>query len=493
MDNSDAGRHESSRMTASVPRIITSERWPSKLRETCHACALSKVRCSKEKPSCTRCSKRGVTCEYIVTKRPGRKRDATKSTFVRGTRRQGFDAVAGLNGTDASCMWFEDMLPAASGRNGNANGNGDGNGRGGTSDKHLDSTQAEAHSPMLWPLTAGDAAELAVDVSDFLIPLITPLSSTFTVETPDFLGAADYVSAPNTPQNGQPMQDGSSVAQLLIPDGARQVHGAARGTLSLDLLSNSSPRSLYSVPASSPASRIVDDSDLSPTSCCCLVRALEIMARLSSSDTADPVVSATSRQNAIQDEALLGHAHAIPFLDTTFRANKQTIEALGTMLHGSCQEDVYLLTCMSMIVFKVLRRYEAAAGQSMSTDAHEAGHCYEMATLHVSRLEARQRHGAQDGDSLRRGAAQLVLGELHLVQQLVNRLSLRLRNSMDRTPDDGVDAEVGDGMLHGRATSFDDKADTSFFSAATLNRMEHDLRKALAMLSSNIINMLRRI
>ncbi|KAG5918947.1 hypothetical protein E4U53_004041, partial [Claviceps sorghi] len=488
MEHSVGSSHQSSRIAASAPRIIAPDRLPSKLRETCHACALSKVRCSKEKPSCARCSKRGVTCEYVVTKRPGRKRDAAKSTLVRGTRCHGFDAVAGLNlhATDANCMWIEDMLPAVAG--------GNENGRGGTHDGHLDSTQGLANSPMSWPLKANDGTEMAVDMSDFLMPLITPLSSTFTVKTPDFLSAADHVSAPDTPRNDQPMQDGSSVAQLLIPDSARQEHGAVEEALSLHLFSNASSRSLSSVPASSPTSRIVDDSDSSATSCCCLVRALEIMAKLSSSDMADAGISAASRKNAIPDETLAGQAHGSPFLNTTFTANKQTIEALGTMLHGSCQENVYLLTCMSMIVFKVLRRYEVAAAQSVSTDAYEAGNCYETATPHRGRHDARQRHGPQDGDSpLGRVAAQMVLGELHLVQQLVNRLSLRLRNSLDRTADDGVDADVRHGTLHGRAASPDDKADASFFSSATLSRMEHDLRKAVVMLSSNIIDMLRRI
>ncbi|EAU31626.1 predicted protein [Aspergillus terreus NIH2624] len=51
-----------------------------KLRGSCHACAASKVRCSKEKPTCSRCSKRGTTCEYLITKRPGRKQLNNRST-----------------------------------------------------------------------------------------------------------------------------------------------------------------------------------------------------------------------------------------------------------------------------------------------------------------------------------------------------------------------------------------------------------------------------
>ncbi|KAG5980253.1 hypothetical protein E4U55_004233 [Claviceps digitariae] len=507
--DSVGSNYQSSRITASTPRMTGSERLPSKLRETCHACALSKVRCSKEKPSCARCSKRGVTCEYIVTKRPGRKRDPTKSALPRGAQCKDSDAAAaaaaaagpnGMNATNANCMWIEDMLPAAAVVGGN--------GIGGTSNEYLDSTQDDVNSPMLWPLTVNEGTDMAGDMSDFLMPLITPLSSTFTVKTPDFLNAAVHVSAPNTPGNDQPMQDGSSVVQLLIPDSAREGHAAAASAaaaaaaveeaLSLDFFSTSSSRSLSSVPASSPSSRVADDSDSSATSsCCCLVKALEIMAKLSSSDLANPGMSVTGWKNAVQEGTLVGHDHhhGSPLLNATFSANKQTIEALSAMLHGSCQENVYLLTCMSMIVFKVLRRYEVAAGQSMSTDVHDAvDSFYDAASSHGNRHESRQRHVVnRDGVSLRRVAAQRVLGELHLVQQLVNRLSLRLRNSLDKKTDDGIDFENSGDRLEYRAASVDDKADTSFFSGATLSQIDHDLRKRLVMLSSNIINMLRKI
>lgn len=44
-----------------------------KLRDSCHACASSKLKCYKEKPTCSRCANRGLICEYVATKRGGRK------------------------------------------------------------------------------------------------------------------------------------------------------------------------------------------------------------------------------------------------------------------------------------------------------------------------------------------------------------------------------------------------------------------------------------
>ena len=51
----------------------------SRLRDSCHACAASKVKCSKEKPTCSRCAKRATRCEYLVTKRPGRRHNSRAS------------------------------------------------------------------------------------------------------------------------------------------------------------------------------------------------------------------------------------------------------------------------------------------------------------------------------------------------------------------------------------------------------------------------------
>ncbi|KAL7916585.1 hypothetical protein GGI35DRAFT_466143 [Trichoderma velutinum] len=45
-----------------------------KLRRTCEACAHVKIKCTKEKPTCSRCKNRGIACQYFIEKRPGRRR-----------------------------------------------------------------------------------------------------------------------------------------------------------------------------------------------------------------------------------------------------------------------------------------------------------------------------------------------------------------------------------------------------------------------------------
>ncbi|EMD87140.1 hypothetical protein COCHEDRAFT_1067600, partial [Bipolaris maydis C5] len=38
-------------------------------RESCQNCADSKVRCSKNKPTCARCARRGTPCVYQQSRR----------------------------------------------------------------------------------------------------------------------------------------------------------------------------------------------------------------------------------------------------------------------------------------------------------------------------------------------------------------------------------------------------------------------------------------
>ncbi|OJJ77421.1 hypothetical protein ASPBRDRAFT_25088 [Aspergillus brasiliensis CBS 101740] len=50
-----------------------------KLRDSCNACSASKFKYNRDKPICARCAKRGLACEYLVTRRAGRKHDKSHS------------------------------------------------------------------------------------------------------------------------------------------------------------------------------------------------------------------------------------------------------------------------------------------------------------------------------------------------------------------------------------------------------------------------------
>lgn len=56
---------------------VTKNRRPyrlRKLRESCNNCALSKVKCTKEQPICSRCEERDMECQYSPSRRIGKRR-----------------------------------------------------------------------------------------------------------------------------------------------------------------------------------------------------------------------------------------------------------------------------------------------------------------------------------------------------------------------------------------------------------------------------------
>jgi len=51
----------------------------AKLKDTCDACARSKVKCDRGRPTCRRCSRQGLVCHYSVAQRVGRSRTTLTS------------------------------------------------------------------------------------------------------------------------------------------------------------------------------------------------------------------------------------------------------------------------------------------------------------------------------------------------------------------------------------------------------------------------------
>lgn len=51
-----------------------------KLKESCNECGHAKVKCSKEKPQCSRCRERGLSCGYDFSSRAGRRLAASRSS-----------------------------------------------------------------------------------------------------------------------------------------------------------------------------------------------------------------------------------------------------------------------------------------------------------------------------------------------------------------------------------------------------------------------------
>ncbi len=422
-----------------------------KLRDSCHACAASKVKCNKEKPTCARCGKRGLRCEYFATKRAGRKHDSRSSNTKRVTQ----------------------PLPESSSSNCSESG-------------HLILPNPIHPSPRLQTSSYPDIAP------DFFSPADPTWSSMLTTDFDDF---------PASPLS-------FSVLETVDPDSSAQPHfdlqGVNDGWLDFDGAAEFFiPEDTFSViedsisepptvakQLSPPISHASTNSDAqhfqafcSESSCRCMIRALDLMKQLLPND-----LTACARLRT------QGNEKAAPTIHTLVAENEQTIEAVNKMLQCSCSQDGYLLAIMSLIVFKVLGWYAAAArdtpeineGQNPRKSSPDQRRLSSRHSEHVLQPPTVVGCYRDDGEDQRRMAAQLVLSELHRVQWLVNQLSQRLQaHRMSNGAVDTPNSAAG-----GQGTLPDPEL-TSPFSSPMLDQLETDLRKRLRALSLDVVDMLR--
>jgi hypothetical protein len=200
--------------------------------------------------------------------------------------------------------------------------------------------------------------------------------------------------------------------------------------------------------------------------CSCLIRALGLLKQL--------FPNTSTACTCLKKQGFDNITSQLPNIQSIVAENKETIEAISTMLQCPCSKDGYLLAIMSIIVFKVLGWYAAAARKTPVTD--ESPSPIKSPSSHSEQvLQCPTVVGSYyiDGEDQGRMAAQLVLSELHRVQRLVNLLSKRLK---------GADEE--DKLSNGEITSP--------FPATMLNQLETDLRKRLRGLSLEIVDTLRQ-
>lgn len=82
-----------------------------RVKSSCDACQNAKVRCSKDKPTCTRCNKNAQLCVYSVSRRLGRPRrqSNTSSMNQRGSSPNSSSNIINDNGLRSPASDFEWM------------------------------------------------------------------------------------------------------------------------------------------------------------------------------------------------------------------------------------------------------------------------------------------------------------------------------------------------------------------------------------------------
>ena len=191
----------------------------------------------------------------------------------------------------------------------------------------------------------------------------------------------------------------------------------------------------------------------------------------------------------------------VPTMDSVISENKRIIEAITKLLDCPCSQDEYLLAIVSLVAFKIMAWYSAAAGDKslmesgMSANNPFVARPEQMGPSsfgeHVLQVPMTIGNYCVEGNDRSRMAAQLVLSELHRVQRLVNSISkrlesIRVRNCSLPSPSSASSCygDSGDSQI------VDAKATP--LSAPTFSQLEMDLRKRLRMVSSETIDILRR-
>jgi hypothetical protein len=432
----------------------------TKLRDSCSACAASKVKCTKEKPSCSRCAKRGTTCDYLVTKRPGRKQpphsNDHSNTPPSINAIHAFDTFSWSTTPLSGSTPTSSASPVASVQHLST-----------TTANNIPPSSAELYHGLLSPIDSAffsDLDPMNTDFGNFFAP---PVSFPLLPDAP----AVDLLNTPHTIFGDQNNNDNNNTSKDTVGDtiymfgseGPINIQGGHLPVAPPNLPpASSAPPAARPFPTASsvqphttrPTEAHKASTIYSPP-CSCLTRTLDLLKLLVARD-ASPRGSSCDQMHDLDPE------YQLATIDAVNTMNKQTIDALSRILQCACSTDTYLLTIASLVVFRILNGYAQVAHAPAA--AHDIGY---------------------DGEDLRRVAAQSVLGELHLVQCLVNQLSSKLRACVPRKPDNP-------GFLNESPSPAKVSDMGSAFSCPLLDHLEPELRSRTRSLSSEIIASLQR-
>lgn len=289
---------ESNMQIDSAPTSTAGAKSSSKLRDSCHACARSKVRCPKQKPSCSRCEERGIQCQYFFTRRPGRRSVNTKG--------------------QASPPKSDDkiLLSAVP-----------------TPSNPSPTTPVNSNIPTTQISLQRDSILDASDVfSTFLRGdcILSPWQEDLGFEFSDMCFS---MPSTDTPFDLPPLL-GGNIATDMTTDTTSSAPDATSSAIS----STSSYSQLM------PSSRTSSVASMTQMSLCgCLTTGLDLLKTLCMMGAEDAGGQTT------QTPALLAE-------------NKHSIETVHNMMScPSCSGDSFLFTIMSMIILKIIEKYAVAA------------------------------------------------------------------------------------------------------------------------------------
>lgn len=343
-----------------------------KLKDTCTACASSKLRCSRDKPVCKRCELRGLSCHYDTSKRSGRTSQATKAAQERRQREEEEERLREeqrnqcqpppntplqmrSNATFASSQApapVAPMIPMP---------------ETGLSPLSLPTTLAPDQDAFAWIESLNQEDMIAwndtwnVNQQDFdsSLPLSLPTqASNVTGNAFENTALTNFGSHVMTDHNAvqatveAPPKMSRSVT---MPVSTNMTSTSA----SSDSLSSISEKWNHVSSSSSSVlemsfDELISKSNIPSATCtsspeppnCCLSVAVGFLVQLTPNPKASCTMSGNDHgSNPIQER------------NTTIEDNRQIVDELVKILGCRCSQDGYLLTIISLVLFKAMSRY----------------------------------------------------------------------------------------------------------------------------------------
>ncbi|XP_014554335.1 hypothetical protein COCVIDRAFT_105215 [Bipolaris victoriae FI3] len=355
-------------------------------RESCQNCADSKVRCSKNKPTCARCARRGTPCVYQQSRRAGRK--LTSVGQAKQARRAATNALSDLS---SSYTWEIDIE---------------------NNDLQLSPPRSDATPNTTF-------SQMGPNDSQATSENFSPVDS-----FPDSSGSTEWCSnkmfealcmQPVPLMCGDDADFALRMSQDLttLNDEFLHLDSSGRSSIPVDLAPEflALPLAWPSTAGDAHATGYEPD-DISPAKPICKKNCTAVISRL----LPELFFSFGSRyeRNQLQGESL-GNIMA---------CNESMSEAMNSILECECSQDIYVLFVVGLCTSKVMSSYLEAMRRECLKNTQRAGDLYTTNDYQRSALDV------EDEDTkAEMMAARMVLSGLHRIQHLLARLSDRLKQT----------------------------------------------------------------
>ncbi|KAI0192439.1 hypothetical protein F4808DRAFT_465116 [Astrocystis sublimbata] len=430
-----------------------------KLRGSCRECAVSKVKCHKEKPICSRCAKRNTSCEYFAAKRPGR---ARRPKDQETTNNDNADCIvvppaalkipADLGASDIASMVDNSLKDIVYlnpfGLSPESIGPDQGSGVGTFESSDFFSGLSTDFQESPFP----DLGGIQSDFDEFLSSEFSEVNA---------LAACDF-----SPETG-----GMAILPAYDQINCHPASKAPVLTPSPTISSNSRTQAMIDT----------EMSDAKDPTCCCLSKLLGALEKLLRDRSRSRRLSKNVDDLTTSTRNCLGGSTKTQLVVVD---NQQVINSLRSVLQCPCEKDDYMLTLLAMIVTKLLSRYSEVVPGVLRNEGASKARSSLLASKPV--LPQQPGHGSVGHGGVERLAAQKILSELHRVQRLINELCPQLLTQKEFAgAGDSRHCQVLRPLISQNGTL------ERPFSAVTLDGIGKDMRSGLSALSKGLIGMLQ--